>query len=155
MSQQVFPLPNRRTQMSLPHLCSSKISKPFNHYLINTLKVLCLSADPVYCGPCFAEERTEQRQRESDLLNIKRRHRDDVIDVRTSANLLHVGQVPLRNIQPWTQTQNTHREQVNHTVRLSITFFRVPDNVKNSRPKAKLLHYNTICEKHRIHFLFS
>ncbi len=51
----------------------------------------------------------EQRQREeSDLLNIECCHVDDVIDVRASANLLHVGQVPFRNIQSCTHT-NTHR----------------------------------------------
>lgn len=51
-------------------------------------------------------ERSEQRKREeSDLLNIECCHGDDVIDVRASANLLHVGQIPFRNIQVDTNTE--------------------------------------------------
>lgn len=34
---------------------------------------------------------------ESDLLNVESRHCDDVIDVRASADLLHIGQIPLRD----------------------------------------------------------
>lgn len=58
-------------------------------------------------------ERYQQRKREeTDLLNIQCRHGDDVNDVRASANLLHVGQVPFRNIQSYTHKKPT--EQVDH-----------------------------------------
>lgn len=51
-------------------------------------------------------ERSEQRKgEESDLLNIDCCHGDDVIDVRASANLLHIRQVPFRNIQVDTNTE--------------------------------------------------
>lgn len=32
----------------------------------------------------------------TDLLNVESCHGDDVIDVRASANLLHVGEIPFR-----------------------------------------------------------
>ncbi len=78
----------------------------------------------IHWGPFFAEQRQTyrslQRQREeSDLLNVECCHGDDVIDVRASANLLHVGQVPFRPsnhacTRTYTQTHtNTQTEQVN------------------------------------------
>lgn len=113
LNRLLFLLPNSRTtQVSLPRSCSSKTSKAFDDYLMTTMEILCLFADPVYRWPCFAAkrrtERSEPRQREvSDLLNIECCHGDDVIDVRASANLLHVGQVPFRH-------RERERERVIH-----------------------------------------
>lgn len=73
-------------------------------------------------------------------------------DVRASANLLHVGQVPFRNIQSYTHTHRTSRSLAYSQSQLSCEGHKC-----KKFPKTVLVYYNTANRRiHRSHFfLFS